>query len=148
MNLIKFNDLLLYSIIIPFRSKSRDRHKDVDKAKQPQSTAADGESVGSSELDTTTETTTGVDQPAGGDSCTLARVILPDKSTTVVNTKGSEEETVRSLVSRLLEKRGLRYTSFDVFPTSGPAEKPIDLAANCSVLVCAEVRVEPRVLFR
>ena len=73
----------------------------------------------------------------------------------MVNTKEQGgEETIRSLVSRLLEKRGLRYTSFDVFPTGGggggggSSEKPLDLASHCSVLMCTEVRVEPRVLFR
>ena len=68
----------------------------------------------------------------------------------MVNTKEQGgDETIRSLVSRLLEKRGLRYTSFDVFPTGGgSSEKPLDLASHCSVLMCTEVRVEPRVLFR
>ena len=81
------------------------------------------------------------------EDCTLARVILPDKATTVVNTKS--EETIRTLVARLLEKRGLKFTSFDVFATTGPqTEKPLDLASHCSVLGCTEVRVEPRVLFR
>ena len=53
----------------------------------------------------------------------------------MVNTKEQGgEETIRSLVSRLLEKRGLRYTSFDVFPTGGggggSSEKPLDLASH------------------
>jgi hypothetical protein len=80
----------------------------------------------------------------GGNNCTLARVILPDKATTVVQTK--EGGSIRAMVSRLLEKRGLRYTSFDVFATDG--EKPLDLAADAQTLGCTEVRVEPRVLFR
>lgn len=41
------------------------------------------------------------------------RFILPDSATTVVTpTPG---ESIRWLVSRLLEKRGLKYTSFDAF---------------------------------
>ena len=88
------------------------------------------------------------------DACSLARVILPDKATTVVQTKVGE--TIRSLVARLLEKRGLRYTSFDVFPTNGTStndstiapERPLDLAEDSTILGCSEVRVEPRVLFR
>ncbi len=82
-------------------------------------------------------------EPAGG-ACTLARVILPDSATTVVQTR--KGETVRTMVSRLLEKRGLRFTSFDVFAAG--ADRPMDLSADCSALGCVEVRVEPRVLFR
>ena len=42
-----------------------------------------------------------------GEGCSLARVILPDKATTVVQTRSGE--TIRAMVSRLLEKRGLRW---------------------------------------
>ncbi len=81
---------------------------------------------------------------SGGD-CSLARVILPDKATTVVQTRSGE--TIRAMVSRLLEKRGLRYTSFDVFASG--SDKPMDLGGDCAELLgCTEVRVEPRVLFR
>jgi regulator of G-protein signaling len=91
-------------------------------------------------------------------SCTLARVILPDKATTVVQTR--KGETIRAMVSRLLEKRGLRLTSFDVFATTSPSDpsdsrlsqpqqqRPLDLGEDSSTLGCTEVRVEPRVLFR
>lgn len=51
------------------------------------------------------------------------------------------------MVARLLEKRALKFTSFDVFATDN-AEKPLDLADESTVLACTEVRVEPRVLFR
>ena len=78
------------------------------------------------------------------DSCTLTRFILPDRATTVVSTPSGEN--IRSLVSRLLEKRGLKYTSFDAFITG--VDKPLDLSEDCSTLGCSEVRVEPRVLFR
>lgn len=49
----------------------------------------------------------------GESSCTLCRVILPDGATTVVQTRSSE--SVRDLVLRLLDKRGLRYSAFEVF---------------------------------
>ena len=78
------------------------------------------------------------------DSCTLTRFILPDRATTVVSTPSGEN--IRSLVSRLLEKRGLKFTSFDAFVTG--VDKPLDLSEDCSTLGCSEVRVEPRVLFR
>ena len=111
------------------------------------------------QLDTTAESRTSnpdheFDDKEGKDMCTLARVILPDKATTVVQTKPGE--TIRSLVARLLDKRGLKYTSFDVFPTNGASnddtsmtpERPLDLAEDSTILGCSEVRVEPRVLFR
>jgi len=63
----------------------------------------------------------------------------------VVHTK--KDETIRAMVGRLLDKRGLKYTSFDVFKIDQP-EKPLDLSANCSILAYTEVRIEPRVLFR
>jgi len=78
------------------------------------------------------------------ESCTLTRFILPDRATTVVSTP--QGETIRSLVSRLLDKRGLKFTSFDAFITGN--EKPLDLSEDCSSLGCSEIRVEPRVLFR
>ena len=92
-------------------------------------------------LDTTNES----DEAAStAGNCALARVILPDKATTVVQTRSGE--TIRSMVARLLEKRALRYTSFDVFVTN--SEKPLDLGEDSTSLGCVEVRVEPRVLFR
>ncbi len=47
--------------------------------------------------------------------CDLTRVILPDGSTSVVST--STGESIRALVARLLDKRGLRLACFDVFAT-------------------------------
>ena len=76
--------------------------------------------------------------------CTLTRVILPNGSTSVVTTTSGE--SIRSLVSRLLEKRGLRLTSFEVFTSCG--EKQFDLSEDCDVLGCTEVRVEQRVSFK
>ena len=77
--------------------------------------------------------------------CTLTRVIFPDKATTVVSTNTGE--SIRALISRLLEKRNLRLTSFDVFST-GSGAGPLDLSEDCNILHCTEVRIEARVLFR
>jgi regulator of G-protein signaling len=49
----------------------------------------------------------------GESCCTLCRVILPDGATTVVQTRSSE--SIRDLVLRLLDKRGLHYSAFEVF---------------------------------
>ena len=83
--------------------------------------------------------------PGPASSCTLTRVIFPDKATTVVNT--TTGESIRALISRLLEKRNLRLTSFDVFITKSEA-KPLDLSEDCAILHCTEVKIEARVLFR
>jgi len=56
--------------------------------------------------------TTAVDDQ---ERCDLTRVILPDGSTSVVST--STGESIRALVARLLDKRGLRLACFDVFAT-------------------------------
>ncbi len=71
------------------------------------------------------------------------RFILPDKATTVVTPTSGE--TIRSLISKLLEKRGLKFTSFDAFLLG--SDKPLDLSEDSVSLASAEVRVEPRVLF-
>jgi len=83
------------------------------------------------------------EEATGG--CTLTRVIFPDLATTVVST--TTGESIRALVSRLLAKRGLRLTSFDVF-SSKEEGKPLDLSEDCALLHCTEVCVEARVLFR
>lgn len=49
----------------------------------------------------------------GETCCTLCRVILPDGATTVVQTRSSE--SIRDLILRLLDKRGLHYSAFEVF---------------------------------
>ena len=64
-------------------------------------------SKSSLDVSKSSNTSSNFDESQTGDnSCTLARVILPDKATTVVQTK--EGGTIRAMVSRLLEKRGLR----------------------------------------
>ena len=101
------------------------------------------------------------------DSCNVhPRFILPDRATTVVSTPQvpshlhcpqpltpphhplltphpltaiPQGETLRSLVSRLLEKRGLKFTSFDAFLAG--QDKPLDLSEDCSNLGCSEVSV-------
>ncbi|XP_046385174.1 regulator of G-protein signaling loco isoform X2 [Ischnura elegans] len=89
--------------------------------------------------------------------CPLCRVILPDGATTVVNTGASRsilqppptKQTVRELVNRLLEKRGLKYTAFEVyFCDSASDGKPLDLEEDIQMLGSREVRVERRIIFR
>lgn len=80
----------------------------------------------------------------GESCCTLCRVILPDGATTVVQTRSSE--SIRDLVLRLLDKRGLHYSAFEVF--DGTNVKPLSLDEDSTILAGKEVRVEQRAVFR
>ncbi|XP_021917974.1 regulator of G-protein signaling loco isoform X3 [Zootermopsis nevadensis] len=80
----------------------------------------------------------------GETCCTLCRVILPDGATTVVQTRSSE--SIRDLILRLLDKRGLHYSAFEVF--DGNSVKPLSLDEDSTVLAGKEVRVEQRAVFR
>ncbi|KAK2706206.1 regulator of G-protein signaling loco-like isoform X2 [Artemia franciscana] len=76
------------------------------------------------------------------DECKLCRIRLPDDSTTVVPLQSGE--SVRNIVSKLLERRGLKYTAFDVHVLETGAM--VDVTYDSSVLGCKEVRVEQRSL--
>jgi len=82
---------------------------------------------------------------AAGAQCTLTRVIFPDLATSVVSSNTGE--SIRAMISRLLDKRNMKLTSFDVF-SSRSDSKPLDLSEDCAILHCTEVRVEARILFR
>ncbi|CAB0011575.1 unnamed protein product, partial [Nesidiocoris tenuis] len=74
----------------------------------------------------------------------LCRVILPDGSTAVVHTRPNQ--TVRYLISRLLDKRALAYNDFQV--VHNYLNKPIALDEEAILLSGQEVKVERRVVFR
>ncbi|CAG0891052.1 unnamed protein product [Darwinula stevensoni] len=80
----------------------------------------------------------------GENSRLLCRVILPDQSTTVVSVVPGE--TVRSLVHRLLERRGLKYSAVDVFTLN--SSMALDQLLDCASLACQDIRVEARVLIQ
>ncbi|EZA60643.1 hypothetical protein DMN91_007153 [Ooceraea biroi] len=70
--------------------------------------------------------------------CTgLCRVILPDGSTTVVTT--SQTETIKDVVTRLLDKRALRYSNYDVLILA--TDEMVDTKCFSSVLAGQEVEV-------
>ncbi|XP_017765263.1 PREDICTED: regulator of G-protein signaling loco isoform X5 [Eufriesea mexicana] len=72
--------------------------------------------------------------------CTgLCRVILPDGSTTVVPT--SQTESIKDVVTRLLDKRALRYSNYDVLILA--TDETIDVKYPSSVLAGQEVEVVP-----
>ena len=72
------------------------------------------------------------------ESGSLTRFILPDRATTVVSTPSGE--TIRYLVTRLLNERGFKSNSFDVFIKGN--DKLLDLSEDCSSLGGCEVQVE------
>ncbi|XP_060536156.1 regulator of G-protein signaling loco [Cylas formicarius] len=74
----------------------------------------------------------------------LCRVRLSSGSTTVVQIK--EDETVQQLVQRLLDKRGLVYSSFEVFTNKHP--KALNISESSLKLAGCEVTVEQRVVFK
>lgn len=75
----------------------------------------------------------------------LCRVVLLSiGSTTVVQIKQSE--TVQELVTRLLEKRGLQYSSFEVYKDKSP--KCVNIEESSETLAGCEVSVEQRVVFK
>ncbi|XP_037922272.1 regulator of G-protein signaling loco isoform X4 [Hermetia illucens] len=75
----------------------------------------------------------------------LCRVILCNGATTIVQTRPNE--TIRQLVERLLEKRGIQYKFFDVL-ISGGIGKPLELDQPSTELAGKEVEIEQRVAFK
>ncbi|XP_008554044.1 regulator of G-protein signaling loco isoform X1 [Microplitis demolitor] len=72
--------------------------------------------------------------------CTgLCRVILPDGSTTVVPT--SQTETIKDVITRLLDKRALKYLNYDVLILA--TDELMNLKYSSSVLAGQEVEVVP-----
>lgn len=74
----------------------------------------------------------------------LCRVILNNGSTTVVKIK--ENETVEQLVLHVLEKRGISYSSFEVF--TDKHHKSVNISELSTALAGCEVRIEQRVIFK
>ncbi|XP_033221988.1 regulator of G-protein signaling loco isoform X2 [Belonocnema kinseyi] len=69
----------------------------------------------------------------------LCRVILPDGSTTVVPT--CQTETIKDVVTRLLDKRALRFSNYDVLLLA--TDELINLKYPSGVLAGQEVEVMP-----
>lgn len=74
----------------------------------------------------------------------LCRVMLNDGATTIVQTRPNE--SVRELVDRLLEKRGIFYQAFEAFFPGN--NKAIDLDEASVMLAGKEVTIEQRVVFK
>ncbi|CAG5075886.1 Similar to loco: Regulator of G-protein signaling loco (Drosophila melanogaster) [Cotesia congregata] len=80
------------------------------------------------------------DKKEAHSKCTgLCRVILPDGSTTVVPT--SQTETIKDVITRLLDKRALKYLNYDVLILA--TDELMNLKYSSSVLAGQEVEVVP-----
>lgn len=77
-------------------------------------------------------------------ACSLCRVILCDGATTIVQCR--PDETIKQLIDRSLEKRGIQYHFYDVI-LSGQT-KSIDLENSATILAGKEVQIEQRVAFK
>uniref|UniRef100_A0A182P714 Regulator of G-protein signaling n=1 Tax=Anopheles epiroticus TaxID=199890 RepID=A0A182P714_9DIPT len=75
---------------------------------------------------------------------TLCRVILSNGATTVVQTRSNE--TIKELVERLLEKRGIVYNAYEAFLAG--STKPLDLDGPSLSLAGKEVNIDQRVVFK
>lgn len=74
----------------------------------------------------------------------LCRIILSDGATTIVQTR--HHESVRDLVDRLLEKRGIFYQSYDCYIAG--THRPVDLTMSSTSIAGKEILIEKRVLFK
>ncbi|KAJ6635573.1 Regulator of G-protein signaling loco [Pseudolycoriella hygida] len=74
----------------------------------------------------------------------LCRVILSDGATTIVQTKPNE--SIRELVERLLEKRGISFQAYEGFLAGN--SKPLDLDGPSVSLAGKEMLIEQRVVFK
>lgn len=81
---------------------------------------------------------------SGSEGSNRCRVMLPDLSASVVAVRTGE--TCQSLLNRLLERRGISYSTFDLYLLKG--DKMLDKLEDSSVLGGQEVRIEQRILFR
>lgn len=74
----------------------------------------------------------------------LCRVILADGATTIVQTR--IDESIRDLVERLLEKRGICYQAYEAFLVG--TTKALNLDGPSISVAGKEVLVEQRVVFK
>ncbi|RZF36390.1 hypothetical protein LSTR_LSTR002986 [Laodelphax striatellus] len=126
--------------LLPWSRKSRCKSRDREQQQQQQqqraaAVADDAESSMSSSRSSLASWDVALN------SC-LCRVVLPGGATTVVQIR-PPPQTIRHLVQRLLEKRALGYTHFQVFVLN-----PLILDEDATTLGGQEVRVENLIVFQ
>ncbi|KAK3876061.1 hypothetical protein Pcinc_019116 [Petrolisthes cinctipes] len=155
--------------LLPWSRKDRSKSKDRGEAeyrrrkKQGQRNTSDSSSIRSDVSGSRTSLNSSSDMPlgrralskesltsgelgslSGGEGYGRCRVMLPDLSNSVMAIRG--DESVQSLLTKVLEKRGLSYSTFDVYYHK--TDKLIDKREDSCILSGQEVRIEKRVLFR
>ncbi|KAI9564636.1 hypothetical protein GHT06_008377 [Daphnia sinensis] len=73
----------------------------------------------------------------------LVKVLLPDMSSAVIAARPGQ--SVQQLLSKLLERRGLRFNAFELFDSHHSTS--IELERDASAVGGMEIRLEPRVVF-
>ncbi|XP_055632262.1 regulator of G-protein signaling loco isoform X1 [Toxorhynchites rutilus septentrionalis] len=146
------------------RCKSKDRADAESKKESGKSSLSNGAGTGSSsntlkvlstnstsDIHSSRSSLASFDAAIGGKAYdqddtrnTLCRVILSNGATTVVQTRANE--TIKELVERLLEKRGIVYNAYEAFLAGN--HKPLDLDGPSSSLTGREVNIDQRVVFK
>ncbi|CAH2005875.1 unnamed protein product [Acanthoscelides obtectus] len=152
--------------LLPWHRKNRSKSKDrgeIEYAQKQECTGVENEirRNGRSEMHSSGSSLTSLDlaisnqdtsktgqnnreDSSGNGRSALCKVNLSNGSTTVVQIR--ESETIQELVNRLLEKRGLNYSSYEVY--TDKHGKPQDITAPSSTLSGREVLVERRVTLK
>ena len=76
-------------------------------------------------------------------SVPLVKVLLPDLSSAVIAARPGQ--SVQQLLSKLLDRRGLRFNAFELYDSH--SAMTVELERDASVLGGMEIRLEPRVVF-
>lgn len=126
--------------LLPWHRKTRSKSKDRNEDKKEGD--ANGNNIYSSR--SSLSSFDAVLESKDSQRSQLCRVILPNGATTIVQTRPTE--TIRELVVRLLDKRGLAYTCFEVI--TGDSNKPCDLECMSTRIAGKQVTIEQRVTFK
>ncbi|KAK7079539.1 LGN motif protein, partial [Halocaridina rubra] len=81
---------------------------------------------------------------SGNEGYNRCRVIFPDLCNSVIAVR--QGESIQELLTRLLERRAISYTTFDVYQNK--TDKLLDKTEDSSAIGGLEVRLEQRILFR
>lgn len=127
-----------FTLLTGHTSHAHQSHSDIHSSR---SSLSSFDAVISSRTGAISPIASGDDSPARSSLC---RVILTDGATTIAQTR--HHESIRDLVDRLLEKRGIYYNAYDGF-VSG-TNKAIDLGMPSTTLAGKEVLIEQRVVFK
>uniref|UniRef100_T1JE93 RGS domain-containing protein n=1 Tax=Strigamia maritima TaxID=126957 RepID=T1JE93_STRMM len=125
------------------RKKCKDKKDDIDMHGS-RSSLANGDLATIQRYTTSRESLNGVETCFSEDGCTLCRVLLPDESTAVVQTKYNE--SVIGMIRNLMKRRNFDFTAVDVYLVD--SNKIVGLYEDCRLLSNLEIRIEERILFR